>query len=244
MLKALLLLILSTLFFSCAKVPEPLRFLKREVLPAEKEKPLAELFAMAERNFQKGYYELAYQAYEEIKNKYPGTPEAVLAELRLADVKFWSGDYLEAISLYEEFEKFYPTNEAIPYVIFQIGTCYYKLRQSIDRDPTFAKKAISHYERLLQNYPQSPYTLEAKKRIQELRELLAQHELYVAKFYYKIKYYRGAYNRLLYLLENYPDTQAAAMAKFLVDHYYSLALKETEELKEGKKRDFFGSPVP
>lgn len=244
MLKVLSVFLLSLLLFGCAKVSEPFKFLKREITPAEKEKPLPELFAKAERNFQKGYYDLAYQAYEEIKNKYPGTPEAVLAELRLADIKFWSGEYLEAISLYEEFEKFYPTNEAIPYVIFQIGTCYYKLRQSIDRDPTFAKKAISHYERLLQNYPNSPYTLEAKKRIQELRELLAQHELYVAKFYYKIKYYRGAYNRLLYLIENYPDTQAGSMAKSLVDLYYPLALKETEELREGKKRDFFGSPVP
>ena len=235
---------ICSLLFGCASLPQPLKLIQREVAPKERDKPLPELFVKAERNFQRGRYDLAYQAFEEIKNKYPGTPEAVLAELRLADIKFWSEDYLEAISLYEEFEKFYPTNEAIPYVIFQIANCYYKLRQTPDRDPSYAKKAITHYERLLQNYPNSPYTLEAKKRIQELRELLAQHELYVAKFYHKIKYFRGAYNRLLYLIENYPDTQAGIIAKSLVDTYYRLALQETEELKKGTKKDFFGSQVP
>ncbi len=245
MFRFLILFFCLVILVSCSKISQPLTFFKKELSPATtKEKPLYELFIRAERNFQRGAYDLAYQDFEEIKNKYPGTPEAVLAELRLADIKFWTGDYLEAIPLYEEFEKFYPTNEAIPYVVYQIATCYYLLKSTIDRDPSFAKKAISNYERLLQNYPNSPYTLEAKKRIQELREFLAQHELYVAKFYHKIKYYRGAYNRLLYLMETYPETQAAQVARYLVNSYYQKALKETEELNKGEKKDFFGALVP
>lgn len=232
------------LFSGCAKIPSELKFWQAKETKKKEEAPLAELISKAERYFHRGQYDLAYQYYEEIKNKYPGTPEAVLSELRLADTKFWEGSYLEAITLYEEFEKFYPNNEAIPYVIFQIGTCYYKLRQPIDRDPTYAKKAIETYQRLLQTFPDSPYTIEAKKRISELRELLAQHELYVARFYYKIKYYRAAYKRLLYLLETYPETQAAQYAKNLLNNYYHMALKETEELNKGEKRDFFGGIVP
>ncbi|MEZ0343336.1 MAG: outer membrane protein assembly factor BamD [Caldimicrobium sp.] len=240
------LLISFTFFFlyGCGVIPKELQFWRPGEAKVEKESPLYELMQRAERSFQRGQYDLAYQYYEEIKNKYPGTPEAVLAELRLADTKFWEGSYLEAITLYEEFEKFYPNNEAIPYVIFQIGTCYYKLRQTLDRDPTYAKKAIETYQRLLQTYPNNPYTLEAKKRIAELRELLAQHELYVAKFYSKIKYYRAAYKRLLYLVETYPETYAAKYATGLLEKYYRLALKETEELNAGVKKDFFGGLVP
>uniref|UniRef100_A0A832GNJ1 Outer membrane protein assembly factor BamD n=1 Tax=Caldimicrobium thiodismutans TaxID=1653476 RepID=A0A832GNJ1_9BACT len=242
--KVLICLLLSLFLVACAKVPDPLKIWQAREVKIKEESPLYELVQRAERYFQRGQYDLAYQYFEEIKNKYPGTPEAVFAELRLADTKFWAGEYLEAITLYEEFEKFYPNNEAIPYVIFQIGTCYYKLRQSVDRDPSFAKKAIETYQRLLQNFPQSPYTYEAEKRIKELRELLASHELYVATFYYKIKYYRGAYKRLLYLLENYGDTHAAEQARALLDRYYRQALKETEELNRGAKEDFFGGKVP
>lgn len=237
-------LILSFLVTSCAKVPQPLKFLQPREVKIREDSPVFELLARAERYFQRGQYDLAYQYYEEVKNKYPGSPEAILAELRLADTKFWSGDYLEAITLYEEFEKFYPNNEAIPYVVFQIGTCYFHLRQPPDRDPTFAKKAIETYQRLLQNFPQSPYTFEAQKRLRELRELLASHELYVAQFYYKIKYYRSAYQRLLYLVENYPETATAIQARTLLPKYYKMALKETEELNRGVKRDFFGGKVP
>ena len=162
----------------------------------------------------------------------------------MADCKFWGGEYLEAVTLYKEFEKFFPTNEAIPYVIFQIGTCYYKLKKSYDRDQSFTKKAIEAYQRLLETYPQSPYTAEVKKRIKELRELLAKHELYVAKFYYKIKYYRAAYGRLLYLINNYPETSPAREARKLVFTYYKKAVKETEELRQGTKKDFWGHTVP
>lgn len=243
-LRRIALLITLLLLSGCAKIPSELKFWQQREIKIKEEAPLQELLQRAERSFQRGQYDLASKYYEEIKNKYPGTPEAVLAELRLADTKFWEGDYLSAITLYEEFEKFYPNNEAIPYVIFQIGTCYYKLRQSIDRDPTYAKKAIETYQRLLQTFPESPYTLEAKKRIAELRELLAQHELYVAKFYHKIKYYRASYKRLLYLIETYPETYAAQYAKGLLDKYYQKALKETEELNQGSKKDFFGGLVP
>ncbi|WP_084222208.1 outer membrane protein assembly factor BamD [Thermodesulfobacterium hydrogeniphilum] len=208
------------------------------------EETLDDLLREAEKAFAKGHYNIAYETYKKIRNRYPGTPQSILAELRMADCKFWEGEYLEAISIYEEFEKFYPNNEAIPYVIYQIGTCYYKLKLSYDRDQTYTKKAIETYERLLQNFPQNPYKLEVKKRIRELKELLAKHEFYVAKFYYRIKYYRAAYGRLLYIINNYPDTYTCQKAKKLVLTYYKKALLETKELREGKKKDFWGEKVP
>jgi outer membrane protein assembly factor BamD len=210
----------------------------------EEEPILIELLRDAEKNFAKGNYEKAYETYKEIRDKFPGSPQAVLAQLRMADSKFWQEDYLEAIALYEEFEKFYPNNEAIPYVIYQIGTCYYKMRRSYDRDQSYTEKAISTYQRLLQNFPDSPYRAEAEKRIKELRELLAQHELYIAKFYYKIKYYRGAYQRILYIINNYPETYASKEAQKLVLTYYQKALLETKEFAEGTKKDFWGDKVP
>ncbi len=205
---------------------------------------LGELLRKAEKYFYGGHYETAYQYYKQVRNLYPGSPQAIYALLRMADCKFWSGHYLEAVNLYEEFEKFYPANEAIPYVIFQIGTCYYKIRKSYDRDQSFTKKAIEAYQRLLEAYPKNPYIPEVKKRIRKLRELLAKHELYVAKFYYKIGYYRAAYGRLLYLINNYPETSPAVKARKMVLTYYKKAVEETKELREGTKKDFWGQTVP
>ncbi len=203
---------------------------------------LSELINRALKYYRKGYWEMAEEAFRAIRDRYPDTPYALWAELKLADCKFYARKYLEAIVLYEEFEKLHPTNEAIPYVIFQIGTCYYKLMLSPDRDQSFTKKAIENYERLLQRFPDSPYILEARKRIKECRERLGEHELYVAKFYFRTKRYRAAYWRLLYLLQTYPDTRAAAKARPLTQKYYAKAQEETKALAQGTLKDFWGQP--
>ncbi|QJA05472.1 outer membrane protein assembly factor BamD [Thermosulfurimonas marina] len=212
--------------------------------PQPAEAKLRELVERAQRHFERGYYELAEKDFEEIRDRYPDSPYALWAELKLADCKFFAGKYLEAVVLYQEFEKLHPTNEAVPYVIFQIGTCYYRLMLSPDRDQTNTRKAIEAYERLIKTYPDAPYVYEARRRIARARERLAEHELYVARFYYRTGGYRAAYYRLLYLLDNYPETRAAAKARRLVYTYYRKAQEETRALAEGRLKDFWGQPYP
>ncbi|NPB09869.1 MAG: outer membrane protein assembly factor BamD [Thermodesulfobacteria bacterium] len=214
-------------------------FKKKEEEPSGE---LAQLIQKALRYYRKGYWEMAEETFRTIRDRYPDSPYALWAELKMADCKFYAKQYLEAIVLYEEFEKLHPTNEAIPYVVFQIGTCYYKLMLPPDRDQSFTKKMIETYERLLRQFPDSPYVLEAKKRIREGRETLGAHELYVARFYHRTRRYRAAYYRILYLLQTYPETQAAAKARPLVQDYYVKALEETKALAEGTLKDYWGRP--
>ena len=240
----LLLIALSLLLAGCGGNHQGglLSWFKKEEQP-EPEKELAELIEKALREYHRGYWELAEETFRTIRDRYPDSPYALWAELKLADCKFYAKQYLEAIVLYEEFEKLHPTNEAIPYVIFQIGTCYYKLMLPPDRDQTFSKKVIETYERLLQRFPDSPYAVEARKRIQEARENLGAHELYVAQYYHRTRRYRAAYYRLLYLLQTYPETRAAQKARGLTSKYYAKAMEETRALAEGTLKDFWGKPV-
>ncbi len=210
---------------------------------ARSNKELMKLVDRAVKHFRSGQWDLAEEAFREIRDRYPDSPYALWAELKMADCKFFAKEYLEAVVLYQEFEKLHPTNEAIPYVIYQIATCYYKRMLSPDRDQTYTKKALENYERLLRNYPDSPYKLVAKRRIQKCRERLAEHEFYVAKFYYRTKRYRAAYARLLYLLQTYPETRTAQRARPLSQRYYHKALEETKALAEGTLKDYWGRPV-
>ncbi len=185
----------------------------------KKEPELPDEAAMAKKAmdyFNHGRYMLAEEIFQQIKDRYPFSPYATLAELRLADCKFYQGLYEEALPLYQEFEKLHPTNEAIPYVLFQEGTSYYRLMESPDRDQSATKKMIQIYERLLRRFPDSPYTHEAKKRIGQGRERLAQHEIVVAKWYFRTRHYPQARMRLLTVLEKYPDTEASRDAKKLL----------------------------
>ncbi len=166
--------------------------------------------------YARGRYLLAEEIFQKIRDRYPFSPLATLAELRLADCKFHQGLYEEAIPLYEEFEKLHPTNEAIPYVIFQEGACYHELMCSADRDQTNTHKMIETYQRLLKRFPDSPYTYEGKRRILEGRNRLAEHEIVVAKWYLNTKQYPQARKRLETAINLYPDTKACKEARRLL----------------------------
>ncbi|MCW5201651.1 outer membrane protein assembly factor BamD [Desulfobulbus sp. N2] len=162
-----------------------------------------------------GRYNTAMKHFQEIKDRYPFSPEALLAELKLADCEYYNDNYEEAKELYKEFEERHPANEAIPYVMFQISMCDYSRTDRIDRDSTGAQDAIKSFSRLLRTYPDSPYTREAKARIRAAREFIVNHEYYVAVFYVRTKKYDQAKHRLKYILTMYPDASIIPKAKAL-----------------------------
>ncbi len=167
--------------------------------------------------FSVGDYSKAIKAFEQILDKHPFSKEAMLAELKAADAHYYNKSYFEAKFLYQEFEERHPTNEAIPYVIFQIGMCDFTRSDRIDRDITGAKDAIKTFSRLLRTYPYSPYTKEARARIQAAREFLVNHEYFVAVFYVRSEKYDQAIHRLKYLLTIYPDSNIAPKAQALLE---------------------------
>ncbi|MBW1694511.1 MAG: outer membrane protein assembly factor BamD, partial [Deltaproteobacteria bacterium] len=75
--------------------------------------------------YEDGNYSAAIDNFQQLKDWYPFSKYAILAELKIADSNYHLKRYEEAIFAYEEFEKLHPRNEAIPYVIYQIGRCYF-----------------------------------------------------------------------------------------------------------------------
>ncbi|MCK5231833.1 MAG: outer membrane protein assembly factor BamD, partial [Desulfobulbaceae bacterium] len=108
-----------------------------------------------------GEYYSALATFEKLKDRYPFSRFSLLAELKSADCKYYEKDYDEALLLYDEFEKNHPTNEAISYVLFQIGMCHYRQIDTIDRDTKTATDAITAFSRLNQTFPGSSYFVEA-----------------------------------------------------------------------------------
>ena len=72
--------------------------------------------------YEDGDYKDAIEYFQKLKDWYPFSKYAILAELKIADAHYHLKQYDEAIFAYEEFEKLHPRNEAVPYVIYQIGT--------------------------------------------------------------------------------------------------------------------------
>jgi outer membrane protein assembly factor BamD len=155
--------------------------------------------------FEEGNYKDAIEYFQQLKDLYPFSKYAILAELKIADAYYHLEEYEEAIFAYEEFEKLHPRNEAIPYVIYQIGLCYFNQIDTIDRDQKPARKALETFLRLREQFPGDPYTLSAEEQMTKCLKSMAGNDFYVGVFYYNTKHFAAALQRFMAVLSKYPD---------------------------------------
>lgn len=171
-----------------------------------------QLAAEGAASFMNEDYEDAIKAYTDLKDWYPFSKYAILAELKIADAHFHLGEYPEAIAAYENFEKMHPKNEAVPYIINQIAMCWFNQINTIDRDATPSKKAMAEFERLIRLFPENEYSQKALAHIDACIDNMVSHELYIANFYNKTKKYEAALKRYQYIVENYAGTDQSQIA--------------------------------
>jgi len=191
----------------------------------EMEQNAQELVSEGSSAFVSGDYRTAVKAYTDLKDWYPFSKYAILAELKIADAHFQLEEYDEAVFAYKEFEKMHPKNEAIPSVIYKIGLCWFNQLGTIDRDHTPAKNSLIQFNRLIDQYPSSEYAAKAKEHILTCTENLSGHELYVANFYMKTKKYKAALKRYEYLVKTYPDSKESKEALSKIPECRDLANK-------------------
>ena len=150
-------------------------------------------------------YADALKHFQKLKDNYPFSKYAILAELKIGDCHYNLKQYSEAIFAYEEFEKLHPRNEAIPYVIYQIGLCNFEQIDTIDRDQTAARSALEAFQRLQKQFPDDPYARSAEDHITVCQKSLVGHEFTIGVFYYQTKHYEAALHRFMSVISNYPD---------------------------------------
>ncbi|PIE61056.1 MAG: outer membrane protein assembly factor BamD [Desulfobacterales bacterium] len=189
--------------------------------------------------YMDGDYKDAIKAYTDLKNWYPFSRYAILAELKIADAHFYLEEYEDALVAYEGFENMHPRNETIPYVINQMGMCWFNQLGTVDRDPAPAENALSFFRRLIRQYPDHEQTIIAKKNIDICINNLAGHELYVASYYKKTKSFKAALKRYEYIVATYPGTPQSDIALDIIpslsQKVMTLEAKQTANKKTKEK---------
>ena len=155
--------------------------------------------------YESGKYAAAIEKFQKLKDYYPFSKYAILAELKIADAHYQREEYEEAIFEYENFERLHPRNEAIPYVIYQIGMCYYDQIGTPDRDQTSARKALETFQRLKKQFPQDQYSRRSDEKINKCIKSLVGNKYRVGLFYYKSKHFKAALQRFMSIISDYPD---------------------------------------
>lgn len=171
--------------------------------PASEEDPDA-LYKEAEEALKDEKFLIAVEKFRDIKNRFPYSSRAVDSELRIADTYFEQESFLEAESAYEIFRELHPTHPRSDYVQFRIGLSYYKLiPDNSARDLSAAYRAMDAFKVLEDKFPRSEFVKQGKELTIEARRKLAEHESYVADFYFRREHYLSASYRYAALLQDY-----------------------------------------
>jgi outer membrane protein assembly factor BamD len=177
----------------------------------------------AKQNYEKGMAELKDEDYAEaakyfqfVKQKYPFSKYAVLAELALADSQFDRENYTEAIDSYKTFARLHPTHDKVEdgYVAFRIGESYFKdmpsdvflLPPSYEKDQSAVMDALRELTDFERRFPDSKYVKRAEELRKQVLQRLVDHEVYVARFYLNSDHPKAAAMRLEGALRRYPGS--------------------------------------
>lgn len=188
-------------------------------------------------------YRQAITYFTKLKDRFPFSPYTTAAELALGDAYFLSEQYEAAAQTYLEFESLHPGHEAIPYVLFQIGMSYFNQFETIDRPAENLELALQYFTRVGQSYPGSAQARDVPPLIEQTRTHMAEHELYVADFYWRRGTYGPAWQRYRSVAQNFSDIpEIAEYAQRQADFAYYRHQKEQSrqerEEREGSWKRF------
>lgn len=177
---------------------------KRPIIPADK------LWAEANQAFDDEAWQVAIERYKALLDQHPFDPNAEEAELRIARAYYLAQEFPEAIGAFENFERMHPTSPNLAEVEYHRGMSHALQHGPADRDQRYASQALTSFRNVIDRFPGTPWAEKAELRIRECRESLARHEGVVAEYYLERDSLRAAEARLAMLLQDYPETDAAA----------------------------------
>jgi outer membrane protein assembly factor BamD len=193
-----------------------------------------ELAMRAQERLDASDYKEAAQLFQQLRDQYPQSVYAPLAQLKLGDSYYLDGKYEEAYAAYNNFTSNNFDSDALPYAYYQKGMCYYQRMSGIDHDQSPANRAIQEFDMLVTTFPESKFAFMGQARIAEAQNLLAGHEFYVGEFYYKRQDYAAAMRRFRGLIKSYPDSGYHQKAFNYIAEYQDLLARG--EIDEGNQR--------
>src|SRR6202166_4593773 len=145
------------------------------------------------------HFDIARLTLQTLINTYPDSEFIARAKLSLADSWYAEGGtaaLAQAEQEYEDFEIFFPNMPEAAEAQVKIANIHYQQMEKADRDYTHANSAEDEDRKMILPYPDSKLVPEAKQRLLEVQEVLAEREFEIGRFYYLRESYAASIARL------------------------------------------------
>lgn len=169
---------------------------------------------------------------------YPFSKESRQGELDLIFANFQNEDYDLCQAAADRFIHLYPSDKDVDYAYYLKGLSFlessHMLRRSFLRtskqerlDDKGLINAFSTFNDLITRFPNSSYASDAKARMYTIRFILAEHEIYLARYYFDRGGYVAAINRAVPVLKHFASLpQAKEALAIIINSYRGLKLED------------------
>jgi outer membrane protein assembly factor BamD len=190
-----------------------------------------ELFTQGVDAIRRGNFDEGRILLNTMINTYSDSPIVRMAKLAIADSYYLQGgtkSFAQAEVEYRDWIQFFPDDLLADDTMMKMAEIHLKQIQAADRDTTHAKLAERQLKELLRRYPSSDKKADVEKLMNEVDEILALHELKVARFYFDIRESAvAAQMRTEEILNKYPNFTLLDEALFM--HARAMEVQEDTE---------------
>ena len=193
------------------------------------------LFDRAMDSMKHGRFQEARTLLETLINTYPDSEYIARAKLSIGDAWYTEGGtaaWQQAEMEYKDFQTFFPNLPEASEAQLKVAFIHYRQMEKPDRDFAQAARAAEEYKALISQYPESPLVPEAKQRLREVQEVLAERQFRIAHFYYLRDNLAASQARLQSLIASYPLYSNADEALFELGQLYE---KEAATMRKQDK---------
>ena len=222
--KFFLLFILFAVLTSCTKKEE---FKESVINEKSLDLQVLETYQEGMKNLESGDVIYAAKKFNEVEILFPQSEWAPKSAL-MAAYSYYTQDYYgDTIAELKRFIRVYPLSKNLDYVNYLLGISYYEQIVDEKKDLQSIIKAKKYFEIVIQNYPNTNYSLDAEYKIELVNDTLAAKEMYIGRYYFDKKKWIPAINRFRTIIDEYETTIYAEEALHrLVEVHYLLGLKD------------------
>ncbi len=184
------------------------------------------LYAEAKDDLNSGSFDKAIKALERVEGRAAGTLLAQQALLDMAYAQWRSGERVQAVATLDRFVKLYPSSPALDYALYLKGVVNFNdnlgvlssiSRQNLsERDQQASRDAYQAFKQLVEQFPDSKYSSDARARMDYIVNSLADYEVHVARYYYRRGAYLAAANRAQQAVRDFQQAPASEEALYIM----------------------------
>lgn len=202
------------------------------------------LYQDAREEISAGNWQAARARLESVEARYPFGGYAQQSLIDQAYVNWKDEEPEQALAAIDRFQQQYPNHPGSDYMLYLKGLITFTppsaaftkfTRQDpSERDPKGLRESYESFNQLIERYPDSRYTADAKKRVVWLVSTIAQNEVHVAQYYYERGAYVAAANRAQTVITDFEGVAPAEKALYI--SYLSYDKLGLTELRDDVKR--------